>query len=649
MDFIIKRYFGKLEEDMKSQKETKVLYHILEENNGVFDEKEFVSLVEDASLEDEVSQWTIKDIKCITDIKDYRIRRLFISHFRKFNDLEGWPYMLSMVSDDKHLASLFLAGKNGSGKTSLFTGLEYIFTNPYFSVVEKRNIVDKTKFFPYGNLKEEDINISVQINEETKKETGETQNGREANYKILNRPIGLGNTFRSFFCSELDLQDIQRKTLHEIFMKELELDKMKELLDGLVKAIEDYQYKSDEITIVKNETYTYDMLQNDVLKVIVLNKRALSKTLFVLERTVAEIGRLRKIDSNQTDISKLMEDVKCILEKMLTIFSVSPEIKKLEYIGHNEVLLNNYQRVVAGMDISVFDAYQLYKNITPVETFMREFTEYSAFLLSLYPRKQSIDRVTLRKKALLLIERLTKKEEEEKQYVPIQKNNAIRSVSPVHVENLKKLASKLKELYDNDWKNIIDVCEQTIVPVLNEFTKLGDIEDEDEEITVRMEDGELCAYVKNERIFGDREIPPGQFYNSFRYKLYSISIKIALAFMTMKMKSINAPLIFDDVFTASDFDNSINIDKFLSLIFIAFKKEGLGEMKDLQLILFSHDEIVLNCISGIMDELELKGFDNSNLHFISGILLPPEMLDEKGDLVTLEENKQAYNLYEQVR
>ena len=95
----------------------------------------------------------------------------------------------------------------------------------------------------------------------------------------------------------------------------------------------------------------------------------------------------------------------------------------------------------------------------------------------------------------------------------------------------------------------------------------------------------------------------------------------------MKLNSIKFPLIFDDVFTASDFDNSINIDEFFKIIFDTFEKIGLGAKKDLQIILFSHDEVVLNTVSSIIDTLNA----DRELKFISGILINPQAIDKDKD------------------
>ena len=131
------------------------------------------------------------------------------------------------------------------------------------------------------------------------------------------------------------------------------------------------------------------------------------------------------------------------------------------------------------------------------------------------------------------------------------------------------------------------------------------------------------------------------FYNSFRYKLYAISIKVAMAFMTMKIWNINAPLVFDDVFTASDFDNSVNIDRFFRRIYETYEKLKLGNKNELQIILFSHDEVVLNCVSSVIKDLG----NSDDIGFIKGVILKEDMINEQ-DGIYVGQELESYSLFE---
>ena len=72
--------------------------------------------------------------------------------------------------------------------------------------------------------------------------------------------------------------------------------------------------------------------------------------------------------------------------------------------------------------------------------------------------------------------------------------------------------------------------------------------------------------------------------------MYAVSFKIALALMEMKQKGIRVPLVIDDVFNASDFDNNIRLEYFVHNIYKAY--EMMDKKIPLQLILLTHDEMV---------------------------------------------------------
>ena len=111
--------------------------------------------------------------------------------------------------------------------------------------------------------------------------------------------------------------------------------------------------------------------------------------------------------------------------------------------------------------------------------------------------------------------------------------------------------------------------------------------------------------------------------------------------MTMKIWNINAPLVFDDVFTASDFDNSVNIDRFFRRVYETYEKLKLGNKNELQIILFSHDEVVLNCVSSVIKDLG----NSDDIGFIKGVILKEDMINEN-DGIYVGQELESYSLFE---
>lgn len=99
---------------------------------------------------------------------------------------------------------------------------------------------------------------------------------------------------------------------------------------------------------------------------------------------------------------------------------------------------------------------------------------------------------------------------------------------------------------------------------------------------------------------GDK-INPRHYFNNFRFKLYMVSIQIAIAFYIMKSRKIQFPLIFDDIFDSSDFTNRTKSKDFFEKILEQYHNLEISD-KPLQLIFFTQDEIIAESIyDGILE------------------------------------------------
>lgn len=91
-------------------------------------------------------------------------------------------------------------------------------------------------------------------------------------------------------------------------------------------------------------------------------------------------------------------------------------------------------------------------------------------------------------------------------------------------------------------------------------------------------------------------IPPKAFFNTFRLKMFAVSLKIACACCAKKIYNANWPVIIDDVFNSSDFDNRIRLGDYISNIFKIYRRlKSVGRMP-LQLILFTQDDVIANSV-----------------------------------------------------
>ena len=106
---------------------------------------------------------------------------------------------------------------------------------------------------------------------------------------------------------------------------------------------------------------------------------------------------------------------------------------------------------------------------------------------------------------------------------------------------------------------------------------------------------EMQISVENERGF---VTSPLEYFNTFRYRLYFVTLKLALSFKWMEHTGIAAPVVIDDVFNASDFDNSVKLESYIYLVKKIFVHACIekGFEKPLQLIILTHDDMVYNSV-----------------------------------------------------
>jgi len=88
----------------------------------------------------------------------------------------------------------------------------------------------------------------------------------------------------------------------------------------------------------------------------------------------------------------------------------------------------------------------------------------------------------------------------------------------------------------------------------------------------------------------EKPIEVNRFFNTFHYRLFCTIVSISIAIASRINTRINIPLILDDVFYATDFENRITIERFIKSIFQLF--ERYTEDMPLQLILFTHDQLI---------------------------------------------------------
>lgn len=130
---------------------------------------------------------------------------------------------------------------------------------------------------------------------------------------------------------------------------------------------------------------------------------------------------------------------------------------------------------------------------------------------------------------------------------------------------------------------------------------------------------------------------PDKYFNTFRYKLFTLMVSLSLALATREKYKVNLPLVLDDLFSGSDFVSKNSFSEFLIKVISLFYKYT-PEMP-LQFILFTHDDVIFRSALDAIDYFKINQIDKDKLHTYN--IIP---LNEKtivGRIFPIEDYKPA--------
>jgi len=145
----------------------------------------------------------------------------------------------------------------------------------------------------------------------------------------------------------------------------------------------------------------------------------------------------------------------------------------------------------------------------------------------------------------------------------------------------------------------------------------------------------ITAYIvpKDESI---PSLPVNKYFNTFHFRLFSTMVGVSIAMASRINTKINLPLVLDDIFYASDFENRATIERFIKELFTVFDKYTPD--LELQLILFTHDQLIFESAVKATAEMKVK-----NIAFAK--LFPYENAKDKGDYKELVYHMPSYLPY----
>lgn len=472
----------------------------------------------------------------LIDVCDFRLCDLKFNDFRTYPS-NGHEYGISFTKDNIP-SSLFLIGRNGSGKSTIFSALEMIYCGQSsYAKESKGDDVDSYLTYGFGNSKE----------------TAE-QKGWKLKYKFAGE-----KEYRT-----IDKDHIQAFVPPCFLCYESEIEKSREY-NGLFKWILQ-QLGYGKLLIIKDAIDNLKRQNEEQTKLLSSNNLYSNEDLKQLVNVILNNhidNRIRKEITTYCNYDNINEQAVYSLFSSLWQSLYSVESSEGEMINTKTGNVNN-------------DNEEIKKHIAKLYT----------KLLSIIIKHQKDETWGYDDVKSLILE--------------IENDNGM------NVDANSKELETYSQLLDDMRKFTTKFCTELVsefitqnATEIEEIMRMFSSHEENYKFvntakeTIR--DLEMQISVKTKREF---TTSPLEYLNTFRYRLYFVTLKLALSFKWMELTGISSPVVIDDVFNASDFDNSVKLESYiynLKKIYdhICIEK---GFNKPLQLIILTHDDMVHNSV-----------------------------------------------------
>lgn len=541
-----------------------------------------------------------------TEHKDFRLKNIRMKGFRKFPYKDNLTYTLDFTDKDAHApCSCFFIGGNGTGKTSIFSALQETCSDS-FSAADSRG-VSKKLFMPHAGVEPSKVDVIV----ETKDFDIDLQNPSSliSSYRKFLRP---------FFCSEYDIRKMtESKDITNYIISQTGYNNIHQIIDKL-----DEIYKEREIRLTelkekeKNDSLSKrnnvkDTDEEQKLLECVFNNISAYKIHRVEECDIEMLRNLinllkqeQKINIRKTDkISNKLSDILSYLEReknMLLSCKIYVEYIKNSYssvISQIEMLLEDISTVdnadkdeeIVGVRIPKMKTAQLgiaqrisllnLEDLNVKRKYLADILQKLAYSI-----RDGETFLEFTKNYLTNLENLRSAKNISLQDTSMSEKDELNLIE-INLEPLRQCKEALKNYYNAFIRSAIITTIKICETILAGF----DMEGEKLEISRDKDNNNL----KIEYNVNNLPMDPLLLLNSFRFKLYTLCLKISMAFSVMKNMNLSFPLVFDDVFYSSDFVNREKVRDFIEKIFKLYDEIIVDKPVPLQVIFFTHDEVVL--------------------------------------------------------
>lgn len=524
------------------------------------------------------------------DLYDYRITRIEFDNFRYFynvNQKSKKYFGLDFTHNGKP-CSLFLVGGNGTGKSTIFAALERYYTGTSSHALAAHVLQNDNRYQTYGFGQIGTAEMGYRVS-----------SMRSSNISEKDETSSKTNISTASFCSDYDMQKIEGSggDLYNYVLEQLGYGDLVQLRERLIQLVENMHTRID---ISMNELSSEEW--NEVIEAFI-NMDAETDTdsykKFCNEEAIRDSIAQLEMHSEFSDRWNVLHDA-----------FMSPDLDNMFEQDHGHDDYHSIPRLAL-----------LYKE-----------------LCGWLDKRQSGTPVVEVLDSMFSCKRIVFEKERKRSEMPISEEN--------RKEVLNTLLGLIKEKCDSivqntlfgteeDGQNFVEVVMQRFSPN-NEKYKFG------------YDTGSLRLKITVETPGGKFEAMPQEYLNTFRFKLFCLTLKMAVAFGKMKESKTLAPIVIDDVLDASDFENTIKLEQFVYRVYKTYD-EKMGEFKKpLQLILLTHDDMVQEAFrKGLSLRISECERSSKPSYYDEDMFLCGRLFDkdECALLVKESDDKQFVNLY----
>lgn len=485
---------------------------------------------------------------------DYRIKKLRMANFRKYPELASdSSYGIDFTKENKPV-SLYLVGRNGTGKSSIYAALEYAYIGRVSAKLERGLTNEAYEQYGFGQVDGTDGVVKVDT--------------PDLCWEVyVSKPMVNLTIPETMFCSGSDVRVLLiEKDITNYFLRQIGEGEILDLENELNTF---YSYLCDSSSYLVGKRYE-PVEENLTLQLLIQYY-----TNVKIKTSYNKLWSVLKALVNDWDLLKNEKDSALI---PIDREQYQKDVNELEKIVNDRA-----QGVVLREIYSQFRYHLKDSGLTAVfPEELKEAPSLVEYAKSVSKALETIDLLITKEISFEDIRKYIEQSYENKKLAEImafeQKNQYDDFVSDVYAI-IKGIEEYKKDMVQTA-SELLAFC--------NEI--LNDVSPTEDRIELKVQDGKIFAEIMTTTNTGDKfSSKPYQYYNTFRFRLYTVALKLASAIAYMKKEDCYFPIVLDDMFTASDYDNSNNLQNFVCKLYKTAEKYIPGK---LQLIILTHDGVI---------------------------------------------------------